>query len=457
MLLFFPLSLMLASAVTGTGNYMFLGAMAGIIFFTVLTHFKIALLLIGLTSYFLSYTIWFFDLSGPLINLSYVLIIMVLLREYFFTANLLPARSPIGYILLSIVALAFLSIANSDSSVYASFKGLLRHVSFPLLFILILTAKPEENLMRKLVIGIIIIAFLQVIASAMQFTWYSTIASKPYGTRADMSGGLLGPSCGGYTAIFMAMTFCLLLGGIIVRGFRWYLFFGSILLLVPIYLASARAGILLFALAIAFMFVVAPLPKHGSLAKRLIITMFLFIVFAVVVLSGLGGREFKNIFNPQYAYEYSIKQADSGMGRLQAFEIIKMNLRDPIEILIGRGPGMLTPTSVMDNPNSLIAENPSLFRNVTGYAYTVLELGYAALVLFLLMHIQIYRYTRHFLRKIDDPFWESIALGFCGMTFIYVISTLYDNSWIYYPLPFTFWAVAASIYRVGVLRGIFAT
>lgn len=455
LIIFLPLSLLLATVVTDKGNYMFLGTMAGIIFFIILTRFEIALFLILITSYFLSYTIWFFDLSSPLINLAYVLIVMVLLREYFFTGDILPVRTPINYILITIIALALLSIANSDSSVYAAFKGLLRHISFPLLFILIVTAQPDEKLLRKMITAIIIISFLQVIASLMQYTWYSTIAPKPYGMRADMSGGLLGPSCGGYTAVLMSMIVCLLIAIIIVRGYRWYLLLGAILLFVPIVLASARAGVLLFSAAVGFMLVFAPLPQHGSLFQRLFIAVILIAGLLAVVLSGLAGEEFKNIFNPQYAYDYSIRQADSGMGRLQAFEIIKIYLRDPVSLTVGLGPGMLTPVSITENPSSLIASNPTLFRSVTGYAYTVLELGYSGMVLFLLLFAQIYRVGRKFLKQIDDPYWEAVAMGFSGMAFIFVISTFYTNSWIYYPLPFTFWAFAAAIYRVGILKGYF--
>jgi hypothetical protein len=66
----------------------------------------------------------------------------------------------------------------------------------------------------------------------------------------------------------------------------------------------------------------------------------------------------------------------------------------------------------------------------------------------------VYAFNRRFLKSIDDPFWEAVSLGFCGAIFVYVISTVYVDSWIYYPLPFTFWALAAAIYRIGVLRGI---
>jgi hypothetical protein len=252
----------------------------------------------------------------------------------------------------------------------------------------------------------------------------------------------------------MAMTFCLILGFVIVRGFRFYLLLAAISLLIPIYLASARAGVFFFAMAGLFMLVVVPLPRHGSFFKRLLIGFSLSLVIVIGAAAGLGGESFKAIFNPSYFYQYSIKQADAGMGRLQAFEVVSEHLRNPIEKLIGRGPGMLTPTSIADNPNSLIATNPRLFQDVTGYAYTTLELGFAGLVLFLLLYYKVYRFTRRFLREIDDPFWEAIALGFCGATFIYVISTFYIDSWIFYPLPFTFWALAAAIYRVGVLRGI---
>lgn len=449
-----PLAVMLSSAVTGTSNYLFLLVNAGIVFFAILTSFPVALLLIGLASYFLPFAISYFHLPGPMINFGYVLIVMMLLREYFFTAGFVPIRTPINYLLISIIAVSFLSIIYGDTGAYPAFKGMLKHISFPLLFLLILMAEPDEELMKKLVIGIIIYAFLQIIASGWQFTYYSTINPKNPGTRADLSGGLLGFSCGGYTAVLMAMMFCLVLGFILVRGFRFYLGIGAILLLIPVYLASARAGVLFFALAAPFMLLVAPLPRHGLFSRRLLvsITLFAFIVGAAQL--GLGGENFKVIFNPDYAYDYSIGQSDSGMGRLQAFDIANRELRTPMEKLVGRGPGMLTPTSIVDNPNSLVAQNPVLFDNVTGYAYTTIELGFLGLALFLLMFIQVYRLNRRFLKKIDDSFWESISLGFCGLTFIFIISSIYVDSWIYYPVSFTYWAMAAALYRVGIIRGI---
>ncbi|MCX6639763.1 MAG: hypothetical protein NTW14_04690 [bacterium] len=454
LILLLPLAVLLALAVTGANDYTDLIAVAAIIFFTVITNFSIALLLIGITSYFLSYSIWYFGLPGPLINLGYILILMVLARQYFFRANLIPVSTPINYILLAIIALGFLSIAAGDSGVYPALKGLLRHVGFPLLFILILIAEPDEKLMKKLVIGIIIAAFIQVLASIWQYNWYTYIRPEDSGMRADYSGGLLGFSCGGYNAVFMAMIFCILIGFMFVKSLKWYLVLGSIALSLPIFLASVVFGLPLFGAAALFMLLVAPLPHHSSLFKRLVAAMVVVAVLMGAAMMGLGNQSFKMLLNPQYTYEYSMKKADSGMGRLQAFEVVASQLRTGREALLGRGPGMITPTSIVDNPNSLVAENPSLYHNLTGYAFTTLELGYSGLVLFLLLFIQVYRFTRRFLKRIDDPFWEAVALGFSGVTFIFIISTVYIDSWIFYPLPFTYWGIAAAIYRVGAIRGI---
>lgn len=447
-----PLAILLASAVTGSSDYLTLMVIAGLVFLTVLTDIRIALLLIALCSYFLAYTIWLFDLPGPLINLGYFLILMVLVREIFFSTTRGFIPTPINYSLIALFLLGLLSMTMSDSAIYPAFKGLLRHVGFPLVFILILFAQPDEKFLRKLVIGIIIVAFIQVVASVIQYTWYTVGASKPPGMRADYSGGLLGFSCGGYTAIFLPMVYCILLGFMLVKGVRWYLLLGSALLLAPIYLASARAGVLFFIIATLFMLLVAPLDRHAAFFKRLYATGLLLIIFIILAFAGVGGSSFQALLNPDYIYEYSSKQADAGMGRLQAFEVIKEQLASPAARLMGLGPGMLTPTSVVDNPNSLIAQNPTLFRHVTGYANTVIELGYGGLVLFLLLYLQVYRFNRRFLRLAQDPFWESVSLGFCGAIVIYAISTVYVDSWIFYPLPFTFWALAAALYRVHLLQ-----
>lgn len=454
LLLFLPLALLLATAVMDSSNYVLLMAVAGIMFFSILTSFQVALVLIAVFGYFFAYAIWVFDLPGPLINLGYLLIIMLLLREFFFTAGFVPVRMPVNFILVSIVALGFLSIANGESSFYPSIKGLLRHVGFPLFFILLLTAEPDEELIRKLVIGVLVVVFLQIPASIGQYFWYSVVAPKSAGMRADYSGGLLGPSCGNYSSVLLVMGFCLLMGFMLVRGNRWYLSLGAALLVVPIYLASARAGLIMFALGALFMLLIAPRPGSGNLFKRVLVSLSVVAGLVGASYMGLGGESFQAMFHPEYLYEYSMKKADAGMGRLQAFGVVSQELRTPVEKLIGRGPGMLTPTSVVDNPNSLVANAPHLFRNVTGYTYTTIELGFLGFILFLLLYFKVYRFNRLFLSRIDDPFWESVSLGFSGVVFIYVLSTFYVDSWIYYPLPFTFWAVAGAIYRVGVIRGI---
>jgi hypothetical protein len=455
LLFFLPLAVILATSITSASNYLLLVVIAGLIFFTILTDFKYALILIAVNSYFLSYLIWALGLPGPLINLGYFLIIMVLLREYFFTANLLPVRTPINWVLVGIIALGCLSIANGSSALYPSFKGLLRHVGFPLLFLLILMAEPDEKLMKKLVWGIILVAFLQVAASIYQFGYYTFISHKPPGMRADYSGGLLGYSCGGYTAVFMAMAFCIVIGFILVYGMRWYYLVGIIALALPIFLASARTGVFFFALGGLFMMLVAPLRKHAPFSKRLLISVALIVILSGVIVSGVAGESFKVLTDFNYLYEYSMKQADSGLGRLQAFDIVKSQLNNPITRLIGLGPGKLTPTSIVQDKSSLIAQNTQLFQNVTGYAYTTIEIGFLGLILFIILYLRVYGFTRRFMKQVDDPFWEAVSLGFCGAIIIYIVSTVYVDSWIFYPLPFTFWAIAAAIYRVGVIKGYF--
>jgi hypothetical protein len=205
-----------------------------------------------------------------------------------------------------------------------------------------------------------------------------------------------------------------------------------------------------------FMIIVAPLRRHIGMGKRFIIAGLILACMVGAVLAGLGGEDFKHVLDYKYMHEYSDKKADAGMGRLQVFNLVHDKLRDGTSRLIGLGPGILTPTELLKNPNSLIAQDESLYRNMTGYGVTTIELGFLGLILFLLMYFRVYTFTRKFIKEINEPFWEAVGLGFCGAIVIYVISTVYVDSWIYYPIPLTFWALAAALYRVGIIRGVFA-
>ncbi|RJP79159.1 MAG: hypothetical protein C4524_05790 [Candidatus Zixiibacteriota bacterium] len=450
-----PLAMVLAYAATGANNYIFLLVVASILFLAVLTDFHVSLVMILVSSFFLGWAIWFFQLPPQLINLSYVLIIMMLLREFFFTANFTSVRTPINYLLLCLIAVGALSFLNGNVMPYPAVKSMLRHVGYLLFFVLLIMARLSEKTMRRLVWTVIIVAFIQIPASIMQYGWYTLVAPKEFGTRADLSGGILGVSVGGHNAVMMAMTFCLMVGFMLVNRKRWYLGLAGLALMIPIYLSSARAGVLMFAGAALFMLVIAPRERHAGLIKRLYAAMMVLAIIIGLALSGLGGESFSNLFDFNYMYEYSVKRADSGMGRLEAFGVVKTTLDSPLLKLIGRGPGAATPTSIVKNKSSLMAEDPTLFKGMTTYALVTLELGYLGLALFLLIFLRMLFASRKLLKVIDDPFWEAIALGFGGMVFVYIISSLYVSSWIHYAETFAFWAVAAALYRVGQLKGIF--
>jgi hypothetical protein len=65
--------------------------------------------------------------------MPYLLIVMVLLREYFFKADLLPPRTPVNYLLLSLLALGLLSMLHGNRRLSIG-QGLLRHIGFPCCF-----------------------------------------------------------------------------------------------------------------------------------------------------------------------------------------------------------------------------------------------------------------------------------------------------------------------------------
>lgn len=336
-------------------------------------------------------------------------------------------------------------------------KSVVLHTSFFLLFYTLAHSSIKESILRRLLYAVLVVALIQVLASFVQYFFIFT--DMPPGFRHDKSGGLFGWSAGTVNAVFMVYTFSVIVGFIKVYGTRLSHLFLIFLLIVPIVLADAKAGLIFFVLTGVFLLAITP-RFRGRLLQRDIAQLQGLVVFLVLVISIIAGRDLRFLTNPEAVINRAYGLGGARLGRLGTVELAHERIsRNPVTLIFGQGPGQLTHTRVGAMGGATHSDFMDEFgdeaRAQHSFLHITLDLGYGGLILFLFLHYKLFMVSSTVFRGVDDKFWKAIALGFAGIVFTSAYSIVYTQTWIKPALVFPFWLMAGSLYRVGRIKGVF--
>jgi hypothetical protein len=405
-------------------------------------------------AFYSSYLVYLFSLGSVYLMLPYILVLSLFARRFADTLlHIKLVRSPLNktVLLLSIFILISLGLGNNGLAV--GLKGIIKHLTFPILFLVVVNSNLTESSLKKMIAGILVIAFAQIPASIIQY--FFIYVDWPSGARFDRSAGLLGFSSGDINAVFMTFILSILFGLIINKGFRFKYLLGAVALLIPIILSSARAGILFFVITAAFMATLVLFRQKRE--RRYKVSVALGGIVVIMAGSFLMARsnQLSFIMNPAAMYEYSVQKADSGLGRLQALGFVHNNIsKNLLTYVAGYGPGAITPTRFLGrNTNTFYQENDVLLH-YNDYAYVTLELGYGGLLLYLYLLYRLFMFNQAFHMRCNDKFWLAVSLGLAGIIFTSIYSIIYARGWTSPPLAFSLWFLAGAITRVAYLRGL---
>jgi hypothetical protein len=448
------LSYLLAGTIVSSPSFPILLLLSLLFFVVALKNECHGYIIAMVLAFYSSYLVYILSLGSMYLMLPYMLVLALVAGR--FTDPLRHVRiikSPLNSTILVLIIFAFISLGLKKKSVHAAVKGLVKHLTFVLMFFIVVNSKLTEASLKTIIRGFAVIASGQIVASIIQF--YFIYADYPTGARQDLSAGLFGFSSGDINAVFMTFMLSLVFGFILEGGAKFSYLLGAGTLAIPIILSSARAGLIFFVTTTVFLSIVGAVVRK----RKRLQTVCVSVVGVGVIIGGvllLAKREqISFVTNPSEIYGYSIRRASGGLGRLQALGFVHNSIgKNIIKSIVGYGPGAITPTRFLGRNENDFYQNSDVLSNYNDYAYVALELGYAGLLIHLYVLYRLLIFSMRFYSRCPDKFWRSVSLGLVGIIFTSVYAILYTRGWTQPPLAFPLWFIAGAVTRIAYLRGL---
>jgi hypothetical protein len=447
-------SILLGKSILRADDLALFGFLSAIVCTIILTDDTVGIAMSLVVSFYWIYVGDIFSLAPMFSNLPYVIIIVLFLKKAILISlqNRSFVDTPINKASIVLFAFILISLVLNNNPLPTALKGIVKQASFILLFFVVANANLSESSMKTMLGAIGIIAVAQIPASIIQY--YFIYYQSDHGFRADLSAGLLGYNSGAINAVFMTCIFAVLFGMIISYGFTLRFGLLSSVLLVPIILSDARAGLVFFLFTGAFLATLMHRSESGKRMRNMRVALVILAILAIGVVQGASPRQIAFLTNPGSVYEYSIKPLANkeGLGRLQSIGFVHKSIGKSVKsLVVGLGPGSITRTQFLGGKGLFYEENIELLRHYNSYAYVTIELGYGGFLIFLYMFYKMFSFNKVFSTKVNDKYWRAISIGYSGIIFTIVYSVIYTRSWIHPALAFCMWFLGGAICRVDYL------
>lgn len=375
-------------------------------------------------------------------------------------------KTPIDLYFVALIIFSLFSAAFNSETIFTTLSGLRNLLRPLLLFYVVVNLGLDRKDIKRLIILLITLEFLQIPIVFYQFLIYG---------GGDQASGTLGYSASQSTSVLASIFMSLFYGLAIIRKSRSYALSGSFLFLLILF-SEGKAGFLVVPLIVLFLLginflsakpeIKAPTLKYAFMIGIMFVIIYrLSMWLAPVVIPRSEIVSF--IQHPEKIFEhYEVplsKSSDiprSRLGDIQ-FALILIS-QEPQYTLLGYGPGAASSSQGLDSGSlyQRYATNPDfLFGNAkagfTFYASTQIssmlqEFGVIGLILYLLMLLSIFQTVLNSVKYPGtDPFWQGINLGLCGAVFAFTVYSVYYRAWFWEAPAYVFWGLVALGYISG--------
>lgn len=405
-------------------------SLVGILFLLILviTNIEIVFILLVIVGFTFNFLTEAYKFPGKIVFL-YDLIIYL-----FFLYGLVSGKRKIYRIeFLFIFYIIFLIISTilGRESMPLKLKGFIVYIRYPILFISLMRLNIKSDTYKKVLKFIIFMSILQVPTSIVQFL---------KGNRPDWCGGFLARYGTGIGAVLMASMFLFILGWMIVDRIRLKYLLYSIFFMIPLILGSARAGFIFFFLAMIFMFIIYMLHVKYTSAYSLFFTIVgIFIIFLIFYTTLIY---IVPIFEPQTAKTLEVITSTENIkkdmlgtyseGKLRrlsnllfAYEYLK---KDILTLSFGNGPGTVVVSKSFGN-SEFMQEYERFFESSLSLPTYFLEIGIGGLFLVVLIYFYVIYFSLTRAIHIEDKFFRITAFALSGISFVYLLASVYTSVW----------------------------
>jgi hypothetical protein len=370
-----------------------------------------------------------------------------------------PSEFPIAHILIALVAIALVSTILNGVNGLTVLSGVRRWYKYVLLCYLMGYLDLRESFLRKAVWVIVCLTLLQGVITVLQSVFFLGVEIP------DLISGTMGRKVSGVLVLLSLGVMCLLIGFLDQRIRRKIVMGGIPLLLLPAMTSEVKVGFFFFPLLVAYFVIVGPLRRGARLV--VLVPIFSVLFFLLILLYNANfefgsespaGSITEYLTSPSkvWAYETGYTTYEKGTANehkvIGRFDAIKFShslvSRRWTTLLVGLGPGNASESFFGEYSGKYYRDYPYRIDR-TFVSSVILEYGYLGLVVFALLLARLYAYNRRAYEIFDSKFWKAVSIGFGGIVFLVVVSSVY-NSFIVKidSTSFLFWFVCGCIFRV---------
>ena len=350
-------------------------------------------------------------------------------------------RTPIDIpVLLFIIAGTFSTLINRQHPV-TTIVGFRFDLKYVLMFYLIVQLAPDERFFKRIFKLFMFLLLIQVPVAVIKSFKYGQ-GEEAIGTYAYHTGIL--------STLLPLAAICIFVGLYFFHKSSFLYILGCLLFFLFSIIGGKR-GFVFFAVFLSGFLVWQAGWRNA--VKTAVMTPFFLLGFlsAVYFVPELRPA----IEDPMHLLTFSVsyetmrsKDDGAAAGRTAALmksnEILRQNV---FRLLVGFGPGSISQSFFQKYRGRLEDKIPIVYGR-SQLVTMSLEYGYLGVLLFLLCIIPFFRISDRLFRSTEDPFWKSLAFGFKGIVFTYLICMNYGVIFRMDVSGFIFWFFAAMIFTV---------
>ena len=344
------------------------------------------------------------------------------------------------------------------SSRFLSLQALWVYACGPIAFVAILYSGLSMRSLQRvsLLVGLVIAAELPIVL--FQYLFVTKLVDQMGGTFGKIGGTQI-------LAVVMGFAWAISIAMLTDRARVW---------LVPIavgiatllFACEAKAGFLFCALA-----TVAVGLARGALQRRFATVTLRYVAAALAAVGALfaafayagglfmGGeraaqKQLANISNPRLVYEYLFSYGPQGQaGRLESVRLALSRGRPPLaDILIGRGPGLLSISKLTGGTSTFLLQTGMLFNWATSLTRSILETGVVGTALYICVVGSAVWTIASLWQPRSSVVGTSVVSAAVGLATVYILAGTYSLAWYTDGVAILFWCLLGMGARWGQLR-----
>lgn len=339
-------------------------------------------------------------------------------------------------VLLLVLTLIVSSVVNGNSLI-TTLLGLRLYLRYILLFFLLIHLDFDEAFYRTITKFLLVLVYIQI-PLAIIFKFWAHISR-------DMAGGTLTSNEGGFLALFAIF---IMLG--LILYMKRHIFLHALgltaLLLLP-YLAESVGTFLFLPITLFFLFRTMLIKNIVRSSFSIIILIIFYILVLQVFPESNSVTRKLGVWLPSPLTTYQLQMKSRYVPLYSRMGPVENSLRSiykrPGNAIFGKGPGAATDSYFSTYSGKFFqAEEAGRVQ----LSISLFEIGLFGVFLYFLIIYKIFKMNRAF--RTDDDYWKSIAFGFEGLIFLFVVGTVYMPIWTSNLISFVFWLMASAIYSV---------